>query len=257
MSKDIKIKKGLNINLVGEAEKSTENAIISNFYCVRPEDFHSIKPKLVAKEGTKVKAGETLFYNKEIEDMKFVSPVSGEVVEIQRGPKRRIDAIKVQADKTQSFQEHGTFDMNSSAEEIKAHLLASGCWPFIKQRPYDVIANPGNAPKGIFISGYASAPLAADLDYTLKGKEKELQAAVTALSKLTEGQVHISVGKNSDSPLAGLDNVQVHKVSGPHPSGNVGTLINKIDPCQQRGNRLDIGSPGSGYHRRTVADRKI
>jgi Na+-transporting NADH:ubiquinone oxidoreductase subunit A len=233
MSKDIKIKKGLNINLVGEAEKSTENAIISNFYCVRPEDFHSIKPKLVAKEGTKVKAGETLFYNKEIEDMKFVSPVSGEVVEIQRGPKRRIDAIKVQADKTQSFQEHGTFDMNSSAEEIKAHLLASGCWPFIKQRPYDVIANPGNAPKGIFISGYASAPLAADLDYTLKGKEKELQAAVTALSKLTEGQVHISVGKNSDSPLAGLDNVQVHKVSGPHPSGNVGTLINKIDPVNK------------------------
>ncbi len=233
MSKDIKIKKGLNINLVGEAEKSTENAIISNFYCVRPEDFHSIKPKLVAKEGTKVKAGETLFYNKEIEDMRFVSPVSGEVVEIQRGPKRRIDAIKVQADKTQSFQEHGTFDMNSSAEEIKAHLLASGCWPFIKQRPYDVIANPGNAPKGIFISGYASAPLAADLDYTLKGKEKELQAAVTALSKLTEGQVHISVGKNSDSPLAGLDNVQVHKVSGPHPSGNVGTLINKIDPVNK------------------------
>ena len=70
------------------------------------------------------------------------------------------------------------------ADEIKYHLLASGCWPFIKQRPYDVIANPANTPKAIFVSAYASAPLAADYDYVLAGKEKELQAAVTALSQI-------------------------------------------------------------------------
>jgi Na+-transporting NADH:ubiquinone oxidoreductase subunit A len=233
MSTDIKIKKGLNINLVGEAEKTTENAIISNFYSVRPEDFHSVIPKLVAKEGTKVKAGETLYYNKENEAMKFVSPVSGEVVEVQRGPKRRIDAIKIQADKEQTYVEHGAFDLSSGADEIKTHLLASGCWVFIKQRPYDVVANPANEPKGIFISGYASAPLAADLDYTLQGKEQELQAAVTALAKLTSGAVHVSVAKNSNSPLSGLSGVVLHRVSGPHPAGNVGTLINKVDPVNK------------------------
>ncbi|MCA0151833.1 Na(+)-translocating NADH-quinone reductase subunit A [Winogradskyella vincentii] len=233
MSKDIRIKKGLDIKLVGEAEKATENAIISNFYSVRPEDFHSIIPKLVAKEGTRVKAGETLFYNKDIEAMKFVSPVSGEITEVQRGPRRRIDAIKITADKEQSYVEHGKFDLSSDADKVKAHLLESGCWAFIKQRPYDVVANPENSPKAIFISGYASAPLAADLDFTLKGKEVELQAAVDALAKLTDGGVHISIGKNSDSPLAGLKNVSIYKVSGPHPSGNVGTLINKVNPINK------------------------
>ncbi len=233
MSKDIRIKKGLDIKLVGEAEKTTENAIISNFYSVRPEDFHSIIPKLVAKEGTRVKAGETLFYNKDIEAMKFVSPVSGEITEVQRGPRRRIDAIKITADKEQSYVEHGKFDLTSDADKVKAHLLESGCWAFIKQRPYDVVANPENSPKAIFISGYASAPLAADLDFTLKGKEAELQAAVDALAKLTDGGVHISVGKNSDSPLTGLSNVSIYKVSGPHPSGNVGTLINKVNPINK------------------------
>ena len=233
MSKDIRIKKGLDIKLVGEAEKTTENAIISNFYSVRPEDFHSIIPKLVAKEGTRVKAGETLFYNKDIEAMKFVSPVSGEITEVQRGPRRRIDAIKITADKEQSYVEHGKFDLTSDADKVKAHLLDSGCWAFIKQRPYDVVANPENSPKAIFISGYASAPLAADLDFTLKGKEAELQAAVDALAKLTDGGVHISVGKNSDSPLTGLSNVFIYKVSGPHPSGNVGTLINKVNPINK------------------------
>ena len=114
MSNDIRIKKGLNINLKGAADKTTEQAIISNFCTLRPEDFHGVIPKLVAKEGTKVKAGETIFYDKSNEAVKFVSPVSGEVIEIQRGPKRRIDAIKLQADKQQDTVDHGIFDVNAS-----------------------------------------------------------------------------------------------------------------------------------------------
>lgn len=234
MSKDIKIKKGLDIKLKGAAEKATENAIVSNFYTVRPEDFHSVIPKLSVKVGAKVKAGEALFFDKSNEDVKFASPVSGEVIEIARGEKRKILSIKIQADKEQSFEDFGALNVDSAkAEDIKAKLLASGCWAFVKQRPYDVVANPGVAPKAIFISGYASAPLAADLDYTLAGKEAELQAAVTALAKLTEGNVHIGVGKNGNSPLAGLSGVTVHKVSGPHPAGNVGTLINKVSPINK------------------------
>ena len=233
MSNDIKIKKGLNINLKGEAEKTVENAIISNYFTIRPEDFHSIIPKLVVKEGGKLKAGETVFYNKANEAMKFVSPVSGEVIEILRGAKRKILAIKIQADKEQTSIDNGKFDINASdSDAVKSHLLASGCWPFIKQRPYDVIANPNNLPKAIFVSAYASAPLAADLDFTLQSKEAELQAAVSALGKLTEGSVHVSIG-SSNSPLAGLSGVTLHKVSGPHPSGNVGTHINKIDPINK------------------------
>ncbi len=234
MSNDIKIKKGLNIKLKGEAEKTVEQAVISKYCTVRPEDFHSVIPKLVAKEGTKLKAGETIFYDKSNEAVKFVSPVSGTVIEVVRGPKRRVDAIKIEVDSEQVYLDNGKFDVDAANPGmVKAHFLASGCWPFIKQRPYDVVANPAKTPKAIFISGYASAPLAADLDFTLTGKEAELQAAVTALGKLTEGKIHVSVGANSNSPLAGLTGVTLHKVSGPHPAGNVGTLINKVDPVNK------------------------
>ena len=163
MSNDITIKKGLDIKLKGAAEKVTENAIISNFCTVRPEDFHGVTPKLIARVGDKVKAGEPIFYDKTQEAVKFVSPVSGEILDIPRGDKRRILALKIQADKEQIFHDYGTFNVESAtSESIKNHLLASGCWPFIKQRPYDVIANPEKSPKAIFISGYASAPLVAD-----------------------------------------------------------------------------------------------
>ena len=234
MSQDIRIKKGLDIRLKGEAEKITENAMSINVFTLKPEDFHSIIPKLSIKVGAKLKAGEAVLYNKANEDMKFVSPVSGEVVDIIRGEKRKLLAIKIQADSEQQYVDFGVKDSKSmEADDIKSHLLAAGCWPFIMQRPYAVIADPAKTPKAIFISAYASAPLAADYDYVLAGKESELQAAVTALSKLTSGEVHVSVGKKSNSPLAGLSDITLHKVSGPHPSGNVGTQIAQIDPVNK------------------------
>ena len=233
MSKDIRIKKGLNIKLVGAAEKDISKASLSNAYVINLQDFHGVNPKMLKKEGAEVKAGEALFYNKNHENMLFVSPVSGTLVEIKRGERRSILALKITADKAQVAVSHAIPNLGAiSASEVKSFLLQSGCWPFIKQRPYDVIANPETSPKAIFISGYTTAPLAADLDFTLKGKETEIQAAITALAKLTAGKVHVSHG-GSNSPLAGLQGVEHHKVSGPHPAGLVGTQINKIDPINK------------------------
>ena len=170
----------------------------------------------------------------EIKCILFPSPVSGKVTEVIRGARRKVLAVKIAADATQVYKDFGAKDADAmSADEVKNHLFASGCWPFVKQRPYDVVANPNQAPKAIFISAYASAPLAADLEYTLAGKEVELQAAITAVSKLTEGLVHVSVGANTTSPLANLKGIELHKVSGPHPSGNVGTQIAKLDPINK------------------------
>ncbi|MEO0528354.1 MAG: Na(+)-translocating NADH-quinone reductase subunit A [Bacteroidota bacterium] len=234
MSKDIRIKKGLNINLVGAAEHTTSKAVLSNVYAINLQDFHGITPKMLVKQGAEIKAGEALFYNKAKEDMLFVSPVSGELIEIERGARRKILTLKILADKSQEHVTHATLNAESaSASDIKALLLKSGCWPFIRQRPYDIIANPETTPKSIFISGYVTAPLAADLDYVLKGKETELQAAIWALGKLTPGKVHVSVGKSSNSPLTGLKGIELHHISGPHPAGLVGTQINKIDPINK------------------------
>ncbi|MFD0862689.1 Na(+)-translocating NADH-quinone reductase subunit A [Sungkyunkwania multivorans] len=234
MSSDIRIKKGLNVNLVGEAEKVTSKAVPSNVYGIKLSNFHGVTPKMLVKVGAEVKAGEPLFFNKANESMKFVSPVSGELVEIERGERRRILTLKILADKEQEYLDHGSFDTSKAdADEVKQHLLKAGLWPFIKQRPYDVIADPNKSPKAIFVSGYATAPLAANYEYVLGGKEKEMQAAIDALVKLTQGGIHVSIPKKKDSPLAALTGVSLYSVSGPHPAGNVGTLINKIDPVNK------------------------
>ncbi len=234
MSKDIKIKKGLNIRLKGEAGKTLSNAPRSRTFVIRPSDFHLITPKLAVREGAKLQAGDVIFYSKANEDIKFVSPVSGTLKTIERGAKRVIKEIIIEADQQDVYKDFGAVNLDSmKAEEIKKHLLASGCWAFVKQRPYDIIANPKVMPKAIFVSAYTTAPLAADYDFTLTGKEKELQAAVTAFSKLTNGTVHVGVGANSNSVFNGMNDILVHKVSGIHPAGNIGTQIGKIDPINK------------------------
>ena len=243
MSKDISIKKGLDISLVGDAKQVTTQILAGGVYAIRPSDFHGITVKLVAKEGSEVKAGDTLFYSKSDERILFPSPVSGKVTDVIRGERRRVLAIIIAGNITQEYRDFGVKDVDKmSTEEVKNHLLSSGCWPFVKQRPYDVIANPNQSPKAIFISAYDSAPLAADLDYTLKGKELELQLALTAVGKLSKGKVHVSVGENTNSPFSNLEGIELHKVSGPHPVGNVGTQISQIDPIN-KGEVIWVVSP--------------
>jgi len=234
MSTDISIKKGLDIKLKGAAKPTVEAAINSKYFAVKPSDFHGVIPKLILKEGQAVKAGQPIFFDKSNEDVKFVSPVSGKIIEIVRGEKRKILSIKIEADSTQEYMDHGVLNVDTaSQEEIKSKLLASGCWAFIKQRPYDIIAGVNSEPKSIFISAHATAPLAASCDVVLKGQEEVIQIALTALSKLTKGNVHVGVPNSEGSVFSGMKNIVTHRVKGPHPSGNVGTLINKIDPVNK------------------------
>ncbi|WP_268223063.1 Na(+)-translocating NADH-quinone reductase subunit A [Sinomicrobium oceani] len=231
MSNDIRIRKGLNINLKGAAEKVVSEAPRVKTFALKPTDFHSVTPKMVVKEGERVKAGDVIFYSKYSEKIKFVTPVSGTLSEVRRGAKRKILEVVIEADSQDVYREFGVKNpAQMSAEEVKAFLLESGCWPFIRQRPYDIIADPEDTPKSIFISAYASAPLAADIEFTLQGREEDFQAGIDAISKLTTGKTHLSVAKGSSSFLTGVKGVELHKVSGPHPAGNVGVQIHHIDP---------------------------
>ena len=233
MSKDIRIKKGLDLKLQGEAENSKSDVSRSKVYAIKPSDFHGVTPKMTVKEGAIVKAGEVIFYSKNDESVKFVSPVSGTIQEIKRGEKRVILEILIAADSQDTHVEHSKKNPKDlSSEEVKAHLLASGCWPFVKQRPYDVVANSAETPKAIFVSGINSAPLAADLNFTMNGKQDALAAGFTALTKLTSGQVHVTVSPSADF-MPNVDGVSVHKGQGVHPVGLVSTQIAKIDPINK------------------------
>ncbi|MFY7810814.1 MAG: Na(+)-translocating NADH-quinone reductase subunit A [Flavobacterium sp.] len=231
MSKDIRIKKGLDIKLKGKAEEVISTVNRSKVYTINPSDFHGIVPKMLVKEGDSVQAGTPIFYSKTDEAIKIVSPVSGTIQEILRGEKRVILSIKILADASDSYLQHQVKDPSSmSLDEVKNLLLASGCWSFIKQRPYDVLAKSTDTPKSIFVSTYATAPLEADVEFTLSENLNAFQAGITALSKLTSGNLHLGIKGKGKSIFKGIKDAKIHEVYGPHPAGNVGVQISKIDP---------------------------
>lgn len=196
MSTDIIIKKGLDIKLKGVAKPIKSSIKRSKTFAINPLNFHGVQPKMIVKVGDKVDVGDTIFYSKDEEKIKFTSPVSGKIKEIVRGSKRKILSVQISPNDSDTFKDFGAkTPKNLAAPEIKETLLESGCWSFIKQRPYDKIANPDDSPKSIFISAFATAPLAASHEFVLEGREKEFQAGIDVLTKLTEGEVHLSINK--------------------------------------------------------------
>lgn len=236
MSKTIKLRKGLDIKLIGEADKVKSSTDAVESFAIQPPDFHGLVPKMTVKVGDKVKAGTVIFYNKYHDEVKFVAPYAGEISDIVRGAKRRILAVTIKPDAENSFEEFGAKDpVSMSGEDVKQFMLNAGVWPMMKMRPLDIIADPTDEPKAIFISAFDSAPLAPDYDYIMHGDGDAFQAGITALSKLTTGKVHLTLKGNGapDEAFTKVQGVQFNKISGKHPAGNVGTQIHHIDPVNK------------------------
>ncbi len=234
MSKNIPLRKGLDINLQGAAEAKLEKLSLSKQYALSPLDFEGVTPKLLVKVGDKVEAGSPLFYNKADERIIFTSPVSGSVSAINRGEKRKILSVVVDSDSTQTYKEFPKLDTTSAKrEEIVEMLLNSGLWSMLIARPYGIIADPNQVPKAIFVSTFDSAPLAPDYAFVLASEAAAIQKGAEVLGRLTEGKVHFGVRKGVETPLQKISGVEINSFSGKHPVGNVGVQIHHTDPINK------------------------
>jgi Na+-transporting NADH:ubiquinone oxidoreductase subunit A len=237
------IKKGLDIRISGAARKTTGQCDLPDLYALKPTDFHGLTPKMSVKEGDNVKIGSVLFFDKNRPEIKFVSPVSGNVKSINRGERRQILEIVVQSDgkdERESFKIPAVSTLDR--EQTIKILLSTGMWSFIKQRPYNLIANPDDNPKAIFISGFDTSPLAPDIDFILTGNEHYYHEGMSVLLNLCD---NIHTGMKFQSPNKVCTShrpLNFHYFEGPHPAGNVGVQINHVMPLN-KGEKIWTISP--------------
>ena len=230
MANVIKLRKGLDINLKGIAAKELVSVKEPGIYSLVPDDFTGVKPKVVVKEGENVLAGGPLFVDKNHPEVKFVSPVSGVVTSVERGERRKVLNIIVKADEKQQYVEFGKMNLAElNAEQVKEALMNAGLFAFFRQRPFDVVPDPTDAPQAIFVSAFDSAPLAPDFELALKGEEANFQTGLNALAKMAKTYLSISVKQKSEA-LTQAKNVILTAFDGPHPAGNVGVQINHLAP---------------------------
>ena len=233
MANVIKLRKGLDISLKGKAKEELFTVEEQGMYALVPEDFPGVTPRMVVRPEDEVKAGTPLFIDKANPEIKFVSPVSGVVVAVERGARRRILSVSVKASDKQEYVDFGKKSISSlSADEVKSSLLESGLFGFIKERPYDVVANPASEPRAIFVSAFNSNPLASSFEYQLKGEEANFQTGLDALAKMAKTYLTLSVNQTAKA-LTEAKNVTINKMDGPHPAGNVGVQIHHIAPINK------------------------
>ena len=230
MSKDVSIKDGANLNLKGLASMELEVANMSLDYALNPDAFFGLIPRMLVKEGDKVSLGQPIFHDKNNESIKIVSPVSGKIQEIIRGAKRKIlnVIIKKEGESAVNFKIPSLSSISN--KKILELLIESGSLAFIRQRPYNIIARPDRPPKSIFVSVHSTAPYAANYDFILKKRMDEFQVGVDVMSKLIGKPINLSISHNCESDFSTLNNVDVYKIKGAHPSGNESFQINRIDP---------------------------
>jgi len=235
-SEIIRIRRGLNIKLQGRADRNFIQVERPFLYALKPPDFTGVLPKIIVKPGDLVKIGTPLFYDKNHPEIKFTAPVSGKIAEITRGERRRVLAIVIESDGRDDCLQFTKADPSAlSREEILSNIIESGMWPVIRQRPYSVIADPGDNPKSIFISGFDTSPLAPEYDFLVRDFQNEFQKGIDALRKLTTGKIHLSLNEKTRSVETYLNvtGTEIHFFEGPHPAGNVGIQIHHIDPINK------------------------
>ncbi len=229
---EFKIKKGFDIKVLGKPKATVEEHGNQQLFAVYPSEFEGLKPRLHVKAGDSVKRGDILFNHKKNEKLVFRSPCCGTIKAINLGARRFPAEILIDRASDEQSVTFETYTRDAvgqlSREQVVDHLLNTGIWPLIKQRPFNKIADPEAAPKAVFINAANSAPHQADFSVVLKGDEEAFQTGINALAKLTDGKVHLC--KSAGSDIADFSNTESHTFSGKHPSGNTSVHINRISP---------------------------
>ena len=258
MSQNFVLKKGLDIPVKGAAEIRLSNAKTPDIVAIKPTDFKGLMPRLLVREGDSVLCGSPVIADKKHTEILLTSPVSGTVKSILRGDKRKLLAVLIEND-----HEFNSIELkmpkDAGREEVKQFLLTSGLWPWLVQRPYGIIADPDAAPRSIFVSGFNTAPLAPDVDFCFTEDVKYIQAAISALGKLTDGGVHVSLNANNchSTPLHKLEDCTIHCFKGKHPAGNVGVQISHICPIQKEETVWTVSLLGLAAIGKAIVNHKI
>ena len=230
----ITIKKGHNINISGFAPREFSNAPAQKFVSISPQDFNYIKPKLLVKEGDQVSLGDALFFDKINPEVKWPSIASGTISKIVYGERRAVldIIIEVDAEKEKNIELDKQINL-SSKDNVKEFIQKHNFWPFFTQRPFNKVVNPSDSPKCIVVSLADSSPLANDLSFSLAENKEYIISALSNLKKLTDGHLYVAVRGDNFSFLSDYDFINLIQVEGPHPSGNVGVILNRVNPLNQ------------------------
>lgn len=229
----VNIKEGLDLPISGSPEqKITEGNAVSKVALIG-FDYVGMKPTMSVQVGDKVKKGQLLFEDKKTPGVKYTSPASGKVIEINRGEKRVFQSIVIEVSGDESIE----FSKFSAAElaglprkQVVENLVDSGLWTAFRTRPYSKVPAIDAKPNSIFVTAMDTNPLAANPEVIISQDLDAFNNGLTVISSLTDGKVFVCAATGCKINFPTSERVEIQEFSGKHPAGNAGTHIHFLDP---------------------------
>lgn len=243
----IAIKKGLDIPIEGAPSGRVHPLISAGESATKlPERMalnlepFDCKFHLLAKVGDHVKCGDPIAEDKKLPGRYFVAPASGVIQELQRGEKRILRNVVIARDSQEEWKSFGVLDPEkASREELTERLKEGGIFSKIRMRPFNLLAEPHKAPRSIFVKALESAPFVPPAELQVEGNERYFAAGLKALTKLTDGPVHlIHRSGTTCKAFTEASGVKTSEASGPHPVANPSLHIQQIDPIRNVEDRV-------------------
>ncbi len=228
----ITIKKGLDLPIAGTPSQVINDGKTIKKVALLGEEYVGMRPTMHVRVGDEVKKAQVLFEDKKNPGVKFTSPVSGKVVEVNRGAKRVLQSvvIEVAGDDQVTFDK---FEANQLAsldrEAARTQLVDSGLWTSLRTRPFSKVPAVDSTTQAIFVTAMDTNPLAAEPTVIINDNSEAFVAGLDVLSILTDGKVYVCK-KGTSLPRSTQSNVEEHVFDGPHPAGLAGTHMHYLYP---------------------------
>lgn len=232
----MKITKGLDIPIAGKPEQKIYDHPKPTTLAVLGRDFHELKPALQVKEGDFVKVGQMLFSHRKHEGIHFTAPCAGTVKTINRGEKRVLISVVLQAAAEEEFIDFGAHRPEELAQldetTIRQKLQDSGQWVSFRTRPYSHIPAADAKATAIFVTAMDTRPLAADPTVVIAEYAEAFQHGLTVLARLAP-IIYVCHATGAEPPKVPNSNVLYKAFSGVHPAGLPGTHIHFLEPASE------------------------
>ena len=230
----IKLTKGLDIPIESPPVQTIDDTrTIVRSVALLGVDYIGLRPRIVVREGERVALGQPLVTDKNDARIRYVSPGSGTVTAINRGPRRALLSIVItlEGDDEVEFNAYEPGDLASLSEsEIRENLLASGLWTALRTRPFSRVPAPDARPDALFVNAMDTNPLAADPEVVIAQDQEDFLNGLRILGKLGENGLFLCKAADVEIPGGQLPGIQVADFTGPHPAGLTGTHIHHLAP---------------------------
>ena len=236
------IKKGLDVPIAGPPVQSISAGNAITQVALVGDDYIGMRPRMLVKEGDKVKAGQPVFEDKKTEGVIFTSPASGTVAAINRGAKRKFESlvINVEGDDSESFTAYQSLD-DVTSEQARDLLVKSGEWTALRSRPYSRTPLPTSSCRSIFVTAMDTNPLAAEAELIISQHKDAFIHGLKVVRLINDGNAYVCTKTESRVPGKEIPGLRFESFAGPHPAGLVGTHIHTLDPVSANKNCWTIG----------------